>query len=53
MEGLQKDLENLRALHDETDHTTGIHDIREKEEELEQAEKELKKLIEPVSDLLV
>ncbi len=53
VEGLQKDLQDLRCRQDETESGTGSQEIQEKEKQLEQAEKELKKLIEPVSDLLV
>jgi len=52
VEGLQKDLENLRRNSDEADRMTGTQEIREKEKELDHAERELKSLIQPVSDLL-
>jgi len=53
VEGLQEDLEDLRGRTEETGRMTGMQEIQDKEKELDQAEKELKKLIEPVSDLLV
>ncbi len=52
VEALQKDLENLRLHGGENDHETRAQEIREKEKELTQAERELKNLIVPVSDLL-
>lgn len=52
LEGLQEDLKNLRKYRHETDQVTGTEEIHEKEKELDQAERELKRLIEPVSHLL-
>jgi len=52
VEGLQKDLEILRRNSDQADRMTGTQEIREKEKELDHAERELKSLIQPVSDLL-
>ncbi|MFH1113567.1 MAG: hypothetical protein V1792_06565 [Pseudomonadota bacterium] len=52
VESLQKDVENLRMLGGDTDRETRTQEMREKEKELTRAERELKNLIEPVSDLL-
>ncbi|MDQ7783147.1 MAG: hypothetical protein RDU20_09720 [Desulfomonilaceae bacterium] len=53
VEGLHKDLAELRRSREEAGDPSVSRALREREEELDRAEKELKRLIEPVSDLLV